>query len=292
MKVHANARAQPEGASHGHAGGRAGVVAGGGRRGGRSQRAHLLEVGRALRGRGRGRLVDRSSAPRRSQPHPGRARRGDRGAAPAAVHGAEIAELLGDGALDGLGGSSSGSGWASSAGSAARAANRYERARPGELIHIDIKKLGRIRRRRTSRHRPPAASTPTDGATPQARRRRLGVRARRHRRLHPPRLRRSPRRRESRHRDRRSCAARVALLRPPRHHRRARDDRRMKVKWSGRLGLLCDSARWVRVTDEAKRRSWGLASLPRGFALRGPLRCAPRCRARTRFRRPGRPASR
>ena len=32
--------------------------------------------------------------------------------------------------------------------------NRYERARPGELIHVDVKKLGRIARRRPSRHRP------------------------------------------------------------------------------------------------------------------------------------------
>ena len=32
-------------------------------------------------------------------------------------------------------------------------AERYERARPGELIHIDVKKLGRIARRRPSRHR-------------------------------------------------------------------------------------------------------------------------------------------
>ena len=40
-------------------------------------------------------------------------------------------------------------------------AERYERERPGELIHIDVKKLGRIGRRRQSGHRRPApASAP------------------------------------------------------------------------------------------------------------------------------------
>ncbi len=38
---------------------------------------------------------------------------------------------------------SSAAGWASSAAGLERA-ERYERGRPGELIHIDIKKLGRI----------------------------------------------------------------------------------------------------------------------------------------------------
>jgi ketosteroid isomerase-like protein len=33
-----------------------------------------------------------------------------------------------------------------------------------------------------------------------------------------------------------------------------------------------------------ERRPWGLVNLPRGFALRGPLKCAPRCLARTRLR--------
>ena len=43
-------------------------------------------------------------------------------------------------------GSSRGSGWASSAASASSPRVRYERERPGELIHIDVKKLGRIER--------------------------------------------------------------------------------------------------------------------------------------------------
>src|SRR6202007_2276739 len=34
---------------------------------------------------------------------------------------------------------------------------RYERSRPGELVHIDVKKLGRIER--GAGHRVPAAST-------------------------------------------------------------------------------------------------------------------------------------
>ena len=107
-------------------------------------------------------------------------------------------------------------------------AQRYERARPGELIHIDVKKLGRIvggaghrvtgARAGTSRrqlHRP---------GRPAAQQDRLGVRARRDRRRHPPGLRRGarPTRRPAPRSG--SCAARC-VLRRLRHHRRARDDR-------------------------------------------------------------------
>ena len=73
-------------------------------------------------------------------------------------------------------------------------AQRYERERPGELIHIDVKKLGRIHdgagHRVTGTAQPAPARTDADGARP--RHRRLGVRARRDRRRHPPGLRRSP----------------------------------------------------------------------------------------------------
>ena len=91
-------------------------------------------------------------------------------------------------------------------------AERYERARPGELIHIDVKKLGRIQGAPASAS--PAASASNSRTLHRRgrrapRRRRLGLRARRHRRRHPPGLRRGPRRREGRHRDRASCAARV-----------------------------------------------------------------------------------
>ena len=49
-------------------------------------------------------------------------------------------------------------------------AERYERARPGELIHIDVKKLGRIQRRRgQADHRQPAATTRARPPTPPAR---------------------------------------------------------------------------------------------------------------------------
>ena len=108
-------------------------------------------------------------------------------------------------------------------------AERYERERPGELIHIDVKKLGRIQggagkrvRDRLRQHYNPrphrrARQAPQHG--------RLGLRAHRDRRLHPPGLRRgacatrrpAPRSRFLRPRDR--------LLPPPRDHRRARDDR-------------------------------------------------------------------
>ena len=70
---------------------------------------------------------------------------------------------------------------------------RYERERPGELIHIDVKKLGRIQGgagHRVSGNR----ATRADASTPRGSRPgRLGVRAHRDRRLHPPGLRRGPR---------------------------------------------------------------------------------------------------
>ena len=55
--------------------------------------------------------------------------------------------------------------------------NRYERTRPGELIHVDVKKLGRIAGRRAPdhrRHRRPG----DDRERRQRRGRRLGVRPR------------------------------------------------------------------------------------------------------------------
>ena len=97
--------------------------------------------------------------------------------------------------------------------------NRYERARPGELIHIDVKKLGRIRRRRAPRHRPPPQPDATAARVGEAHRR-LGVRPRLRRRRHPPGLRRGPRRREGHHSGR-LPAPRGRVLRPPRHPRRA-----------------------------------------------------------------------
>ena len=68
-------------------------------------------------------------------------------------------------------------------------AERYERDRPGELIHIDVKKLGRIqRRRRANASRGRARTTPRPGTDARRRapqQRRLGLRARRDRRLRP-----------------------------------------------------------------------------------------------------------
>ena len=54
MQLHANAALSLTASADGSASGRARVVCGEGRRGGRSQRAHVLEVGRAVSGRGRG----------------------------------------------------------------------------------------------------------------------------------------------------------------------------------------------------------------------------------------------
>ena len=61
--------------------------------------------------------------------------------------------------------------------------NRYERRRAGELIHIDVKKLGRILKPRTPRHRrsPWAEQEHLHTRRSPRRRCRLGVRARRDR---------------------------------------------------------------------------------------------------------------
>ena len=49
--------------------------------------------------------------------------------------------------------------------------NRYERRHPGELVHVDIKKLGRIssRWRRPPRARPPRAASTRAGSTAASR---------------------------------------------------------------------------------------------------------------------------
>ena len=104
-------------------------------------------------------------------------------------------------------------------------AQRYERARPGELVHVDVKKMGRIvggagkrvtgvkrnpRRTRWDHHAGFSRST-SQSMTP------------------PPGLRGSPRRGEG-HDGERVLAPRAGVLRQPWHHRRTRDDRQ-------RLGL-------------------------------------------------------
>ena len=78
-------------------------------------------------------------------------------------------------------------------------ANRYERKRPGELLHIDVKKLGRIGR--------PGHRVNGDRTHPDSRGDRLGVRPRLRRRRDPARLRRGARRREGRPPRPASCAA-------------------------------------------------------------------------------------
>jgi transposase len=63
--------------------------------------------------------------------------------------------------------------------------NRYEKSCPGELVHVDVKKLGRDRQAGPPRQRRPPDEKPRD---------RLGVRPRRDRRRDPARLRRGARR--------------------------------------------------------------------------------------------------
>ena len=100
---------------------------------------------------------------------------------------------------------------------------RYERWRPGELVHVDVKKLGGIPGvgQRISGSRASQGKTRIDGLH---RHRRPAVRPRRRRRLQPPRLCRGPRRRESDN-SRRLPPPRDRLLRPLRDPRRAHAQR-------------------------------------------------------------------
>lgn len=100
---------------------------------------------------------------------------------------------------------------------------RYERARPGELVHIDVKKLGRIACGPPN-HRPQALQPDARPARSGHMHGRLGVLPHRDRRLQPARLRRAARRRTRRDRGR-LPAARAPLLRRPGRPRRASDDR-------------------------------------------------------------------
>ena len=114
-----------------------------GRRGGRSERPDLLEVGRAYRPRASwGSLI----VPRRPRWSPNRTDEhtsGDRRAAAAAVHRPGDRRDHRPAAVDGVGDPQRiGMGKLGRLG--LEPAVRYERARPGELIHIDVKKLGRI----------------------------------------------------------------------------------------------------------------------------------------------------
>jgi transposase InsO family protein len=89
-------------------------------------------------------LLDRSSAPRRSPTRIG----DDRVAAVASLRrlrftGAEIAELLGM-ALSTVSGILTRIGMGKLGRLGLEPAQRYQRQRPGELVHIDVKKLGRI----------------------------------------------------------------------------------------------------------------------------------------------------
>jgi transposase len=106
--------------------------------------------------------------------------------------------------------------------------NRYERRRAGDLLHVDVKKLGRISGG--------AGKRVTGGIrrNPDPRRRDSDGIERRtkgwdyvhvcDRRRHPLGLRRGPRRRERDHGSR-VPHARDRVLRAPRHQRRGRDDR-------------------------------------------------------------------
>ena len=94
---------------------------------------------------------------------------------------------------------------------------RYERARPGEMIHIDIKKLGRFNQvgHRINGDRTGPRSGPNRG---------WGIRPRLHQRPLPPRLRRHPAKREKRQ-CRRLLERRPRLVPALQYHRRTGHDR-------------------------------------------------------------------
>ena len=104
----------------------------------------MREVGRALSRGGRGRTAGPFvGADRGGQPQRRAARRGARGAAPAALHRAGAGRAARHAAFDGVGHLAAD--WDGPPGRLGlEPAERYERTRPGELIHIDVKKLGRI----------------------------------------------------------------------------------------------------------------------------------------------------
>ena len=84
--------------------------------------------------------------------------------------------------------------------------NRYERARPGELVHVDIKQLGRISKRGAG-HRVLGHRKSQFRAGHRAPHDRLRIRARDGRRPQPARLRRGAADADRALRDRASCAA-------------------------------------------------------------------------------------
>ena len=159
-------------------------------------------------------------APRRrggSRIAPPGAGRGDREAARLRFTAAEIAETLGM-ALSTVSGILTRLGHGPARPARARAAVRYERSRPGELVHIDVKKLGRIQGGAGSASAADRAAlqrrcTDRDG---RRRVRSAGSTSTSRRRLQPPRLRRGARRRESHHRGR-LPPPRSRLLPTPRH---------------------------------------------------------------------------
>ncbi len=146
---------------------------------------------------------DRSSRPRRSPAGSQTSGCGDRALRRLRMTAAEIAEILGLPL-------STVSLWLKRIGLGKRSRleppeppNRYERRHPGELVHVDIKQLGRISaRRRAPRVGQPRRADTDPPRGPPARSRRLGVRARDGRRPLAPCLRRGARRshRQLRHR--------------------------------------------------------------------------------------------
>ena len=107
------------------------------------QRAHRAQVAGPSSRRGPAGLLTVPRRRRGGQSHRRTAGGGDRRAARLRLTGAEIAELLGM-ALSTVSGVLTRIGMGKLGRLGLEPAQRYERQRPGELIHIDVKKLGRI----------------------------------------------------------------------------------------------------------------------------------------------------
>ena len=213
MKLHGNARTCPNSrrliASRVT---REGLVAQGGGGSGRRERADRAQMGRRAPAPVN-RCEDRSSRPHRS---PARLResrvRGDRAVAAGVHDRGRDRRGPGHGAVDGVAVAEADRPRQALRLEPLEPPNRYERRHPGELVHVDIKQLGRISVRgaghRMVGHRKSQTSYRIDGKAPQSDR--LRVRARDGRRPLAPRLCGGARRPHAPAARSPSCTARVA----------------------------------------------------------------------------------
>ena len=214
------------------------MVAGGGGRGRRRERADGWQVGAAVPSEGLGGFAIGRRRRGGGRDGPGGAGRGDPQAAHVAADGGRDrgAVLM---ALAKV------SRWLKRIGLGKRSrleppepANRYQRARPGELVHVDIKKLGRFPGRASASLATSADALADHRGRQRPRRGRLGLRPRLRRRRDQARLRRGAARRARRKR-RRVPSARRRLVRPARRQGRAGDVRQRLLLRLARARPAC-----------------------------------------------------